>query len=71
MGCWSKGLSVAQGLPEHTSAILLMFLKSRAQSVFGINAPIQSKNSHHRVPVLQKPPGLKGIGLKILLQKHK
>lgn len=71
MGCWNEGLHVALVLPGHTSDILLVLLKSRVQSMLGINALIQSKTSHQRVPVLQKPPGLKRIGLKILLQRHK
>lgn len=66
MGCWNKDLHVVWGLPEHT--VLLVLLKSRVQSVFGISALIQSKT---KIPVLQEPPGLKGIGLKILLQRHK
>lgn len=69
MGCWNKGLHVARVLPEHTSAILLELLKSRVLGMFGINALIQSKNSLQRVPLLQKL--IKGIGLKILLQRHK
>lgn len=51
MGCWNKGLHAAPVLPGHTNAILHVLLKSRVQSMLGINA--------QRVPVLQKPPGLK------------